>query len=110
VESQLEVQVGSSARARAAGRSDPLAGLDHLTDPDTPAGEVGVERRVAVADRDLDDVAVALVPVVLADGDHAAALGRPHGKRAEDADVNARVPPPGVIAERRGHRPGGGPG
>jgi len=53
-----------------------------LTDPDAPAGEVGVERRVAVADRDLDDVAVALVPVALADGDHAAALGRPHGTRA----------------------------
>jgi hypothetical protein len=110
VESQLEVQVGSSAGARAAGRSDPLAGLDHLADPDAPAGEVGVERRVTAADRDLDDVAVAFVPMALADGDHSAALGRPHGKRAEDADVDARVPPPGVIAEGRGHRSAGGPG
>jgi len=110
VESQLEVQVGSSARARAARRSDPLAGLDRLADPDAPGGEMGVERRVAVAHRDLDDVAVALVPVALAHGDHSAALGRPHGKRAEDADVDARVPSPGVIAEGRGHRSAGGPG
>jgi hypothetical protein len=72
------VQVRSGAPARAAGGADPLAGLDLVANVNAPTGEVRVQRRVAPADGDLDDVAVALVPSTLPDGNHAAALGCPH--------------------------------
>ena len=88
------MQVGSRAPARAAGGSDPLAGLDLVADANAPAGEVGIERGVASPDGDLDDVAVPLEPSLLADADHPAGLGRAHRERAEDADVDSRMPRP----------------
>jgi hypothetical protein len=74
--------VRSRARARTAGGSDPLAGLDPVADADAPAGEVRVQRRVAVSDRDLDEVAVALIASLLPNGEHASGLCCSHSEGA----------------------------
>jgi hypothetical protein len=99
------VQVRSRAPPRAAGGSDPLAGFDLVTGANAPAGEVGIQRRVAPPDGDLDDVAVPLEASLLADADHPAGLGRADRERAEDADVDSRMPAARVVAEGRGDRP-----
>jgi hypothetical protein len=49
-----------------------LARLDLVADAHSPGREVGVQRRVPVAEGDLDDVPVALESGTLAHGDHAA--------------------------------------
>jgi hypothetical protein len=59
-----------------------------------------VQRRVAAAEGDLDDVPVALVSGPLANGDHAAGGGRSHLERPQNPDVDPGVPAPGVVAER----------
>jgi hypothetical protein len=87
-----------------------LAGGDLLARADLPVREVGVERDVPVAERDLDDVAVALEACLGADGDHASRLGGPDGERAQNPDVQARVPAAAVIAEGRGDGAGSRPG
>jgi hypothetical protein len=88
---ELEVQVGAGAPAGAARSCDALAGLDLLTGVDAPAGEVGVQGPVALAEIDHDDVAVALVAGLLADRDHPAGLRGSDRERAQDADVDPRV-------------------
>jgi hypothetical protein len=93
------VKVGARARACAAGGPDPLSGVYRLADAHAPAGQVRVERGEASAERDLDYVPVALVPTLLADGDHSTGLGGPHRERTEDADVDARMPTAPVVAE-----------
>ena len=93
------MQVRAGARARAPGGPEALAGHDLLARADLPACEVGVERDVPVAERDLDDVAVALEACLGADGDHASRLGGPDRERAQNPDVQARVPAAAVIAE-----------
>jgi hypothetical protein len=104
-EAQLEMQVRSRAPARTPGGSDHLAGPDLVADANAPAGEVRVERGVAPPDGDLDNVAVSLEASLLADRDHPAGLRRPDRERAEDADVDPRVPAARVVAEGRGDRP-----
>jgi hypothetical protein len=51
-----------------------------------------------MSDRDVDDVAVALVASLLPDGDHASGLCCSHSEGAQDADVDPRVPAPCVVA------------
>src|SRR6185436_9088100 len=97
---ELEVQVRPGARARAAGRADPLTGPDLVADADAGPREVRVERHVAAAERDLDERPVALEPARRPDRDHAAGLRGAHGERAQDADVDPGVPAAAVVAER----------
>jgi hypothetical protein len=77
-----------------------LAGSDLVADTDPPVRQVGVERDVAAAEPDLDEVAVALEATRCADRDHASRLRRADDRRAEDADVDSRVRTPAVVAER----------
>jgi hypothetical protein len=100
---QLEVQVRARAPARAAGRAEALAGCDLLADVHAPAGEVRVERDVPAAERDLDQVPVALEAGSAADRDDPPRLRGRDGGRAQDADVDPRVR--AAVAERRGHGP-----
>jgi hypothetical protein len=93
------VQVRAGARARATGIPEALAGEDLLACADAPVREVGVERDVSVAERDLDHVAVALEAGLRADGDHAPRLRGPDGERAQDPDVEPGMPPAAVVAE-----------
>jgi len=97
---ELEVQMGAGAPAGTARRAEALPYGDLLADADAPAGEVRVQRDPAVAERDLHEVPVALEAAALADCDHASRLGRPNSGRAEDPDVDPRVPPAAVVAER----------
>jgi hypothetical protein len=60
---------------------------------------VCIERDPAVAERDLDEVPVALEAAALADCDHASRFCRANGGRAEDPDVDPGVPPAAVVAE-----------
>ena len=94
------MQVRAGAPAGAPRGAEPLTGRHLVADAHAPAREVAVERDVAVAERDLDDVAVPLVPAWRAGGDHASWLRRAHGERAEHPDVDPGVPAPSVVAER----------
>jgi hypothetical protein len=87
-----------------------LAGDDVLARVDGPVREVGVERDVAVAERDLDHVAVALEARLLADGDHPSRLRSPDGERAQDPDVEPWMSAAAIVAEGRGHGAGSRPG
>jgi hypothetical protein len=71
---ELEVQVRARAPARAARSAEPLAGGYLVADADAPAGEVGIERHPPGAERDLDQVPVALEAARRADGDYASRL------------------------------------
>jgi hypothetical protein len=96
------VQVRAGAPAGAAGRADALARLDLLADADAPAGQVAVKGDVPAPERDLDHVAVALQAPGRPHRDHASRLRRAHSERAEDADVDPRVPAARVVSERSG--------
>src|SRR5215475_994679 len=100
----------AGARARAPGGSEALAGDDLLARADLPVREVGVQRDVPVAERDLDHVAVALEARLRADGDHASRLRGLDGERAQNPDVQARMPAAAVVAEGRGDGAGSRPG
>jgi hypothetical protein len=76
-----------------------LAGEDLLAGADVPIREVGIERDITVAERDLDHVAVALEARLLAYGDHASRLRGPDGERAQDPDVEPWMPAAAVVAE-----------
>jgi len=96
---QLEVQVRAGAPASAPGGAEPLACGHVLADAHPPAREVTVERHVPLAERDLDDVAVALEAARGTDSDHPSRLRGANRQGAEDPDVDPRMRTPGVRAE-----------
>jgi len=96
---QLEVQVRAGAPASAAGGAEPLTCGHDLADAHPPAREVTVERHVPLAERDLDDVAVALEAARGTDSDHPSRLRGANRQGAEDPDVDPRMRTPGVRAE-----------
>src|SRR5690242_16645213 len=98
------MQVRPGAPARAARGAQALARGDLLPGAHAPAGQVGVERDPAVAERDLHQVSVALVPWGRTDGDDSSRLGCANDGGAKDPDVDPGMPAAAVVAERAGHR------
>src|SRR4029078_12257691 len=95
-----KVQLRAAPPARPPRGPQPLTGGDSLAGGDTPAGQVGVERDPAAAERDLHEVPVALLAARRADSHHSPRLCCAHGRGAEDPDVDPRMPAAAVVAER----------